>query len=287
MSHTLNRFKAQDPIRMLIRDDTIMTECGLSGSSQRDTLFVSTSDAKSEVIVSYNSGRLQDSDKGQTSNRFFPTSLPAESATILDMEDLDDPFGLCKVLLSWFLSGGPNRCFRTCLSLSNKAGISHLITGLCLAGNVAPLSTILIKKNQISPEITVFIQRTNVTKFPPPEQSTTLDPRRYSEVSDFAVELFGLLYVKNSSAEVILTDDVEPLVKAVSVICSEAVDDFPLLVVKLEPEDAALSIGGTRAVIATASTESSKEIQSKLRIRGIQRVVRYLQRDFHPALLFS
>ena len=217
----------------------------------RETLFVSSSGLHaegndSEWIVSYSSGSktsdLRPNAKGMIESR-------ASEVDDVYMVVQPDAFNMARILISRLLSssvGEHGRIVRLFCSLDQPESVHRALTCILLVSNVMKLSSFVIKKSPESADMIFVIHQAERTLS---SSSRAVPPLDLSEsvlddVSEVASSLFTRLYTENASTglklELVEDRDIMSVLRAVSVICFEAVSpEFesipPILRLEIEP----------------------------------------------------
>ena len=256
MSLRGNRFRLLDFLEesdnISARSEPITSE----PRSPRDTLFVSAADKESETIVSYSSGRLSETMKQSKLSGYDAKSSVSYAWDCIDFTELGDCFTGAQAIISCLLSGATPRCVRTIESLNRTNQLTDIVSSICIASNVIPISVTLIKKGESSNDLIFLIRRRSCLL--DDIEAVPMNPVNYSDSSRFVVDLFSAIYVQHKGVSLTIGSDISQTLKAIGTVCSELPNDMPYIEARFEPTgEPEWTNGAIRAVISKITDPES------------------------------
>ena len=215
-----------------VRAESMESVYSVDDRLDRDTLFVGSPGTNSERIVTYNSGKLIQIDKPARESVALPP-LPVTHNDVIDCDACEDGFTVARFLLSRLLAGTDHRYVRFRVSLDNKGSLTAVIDSIIIASNVSRIACTIYKPSGYSDSVTLLAYN-SPTKLPFSSYKTI--PSSLSENSgSLASVLFHTIHEQDDPIQMILSSEVENVVRIASVICSETKADLSLLSLDLEP----------------------------------------------------
>ena len=232
----------------------------------RDTLFVSSPGTSSELIVTYNSGKLRENSKASV-NQPSSESLGSDAgpSSVVNIGQIADAFTLSRVILSGLLGRTGETYLRTCMSLFDRQMVCSLVNGIMLASNIQSFLMSVVCKSDSSSDATLLI-------YPSTRSEAKLTPLHFSRNMDsgtLVVDIFHTVFTRGEAAEFIIGHDMEPLLRIVGIICGESMDTLPLLSMLIEPAHPTHSSSGKfkgsiRVVLSKLDSRTSSQLAKAL-----------------------
>jgi hypothetical protein len=232
-----------------IRNDSDASTLAIDDSLDRETLYVASRDSSSELIVTYNSGKLKEAERSFELSQNIPNIVPPSIVDVIDMDSSWDCFVMARFILSRLLVGGSDKYIRCRHSICLPNSISNLITACSIASNVMVLSIVLVKDDQASEDIISIVKpRTGPSSI----LSTCFDSSAFESICSFTSAVFEAVFVREENVQVLLQDQIERVATAMSVLCTEVRRKLPFLVLSVQQAGhqqfpGALSLGISKA----------------------------------------